>query len=299
MTGFRWRLVLSAVGAVFLIALGVAWYQLPSVGANLLLHPQRRAEAGLAPQTCESTTFAGDRLSLKGWRCHAPGDSRGTLVYLHGIGDNRWSGAGIVKRFGTRGFDVVAYDERAHGESDGDACTYGFFEKEDLHRVIDTIGHGPIILLGHSLGAAVALQEAAGDPRITTVVAAETFSDLRTVATERAPFFFSSGVIDRGFRLAEREARFQVDAVSPVNAARQITIPVLMIHGEADTDTPPGHSQRVFDALAGPKRLILVPGARHNESLRGDVWDQIDRWVDAVVGSSTDDHESRPTNPKG
>ena len=164
-------------------------------------------------------------------------------------------------------------------------CTYGFFEKHDLHRVLDTAGPGPIVLVGTSLGAAVALQEAAGDARVTAVVAAETFSDLRTVATERAPFFFTSGVITRAFELAEREGRFQVDAVSPVMAAAAIKCPVLLIHGAADADTPPAHSERVLAALAGPKRLILVPGAGHNESLRGAVWDEIERWIDSALGS--------------
>ena len=72
---------------------------------------------------------------------------------------------------------MIAYDSRAHGDSQGDACTYGFFEKEDLHRVIDTLGPGPVVLIGTSLGAAVALQEAADDRRVSAVVAAETFSD--------------------------------------------------------------------------------------------------------------------------
>ena len=60
----------------------------------------------------------------------------------------------------------VAYDSRAHGESEGDVCTYGFFEKRDLHQVLDSIGPGPIALVGTSRGAAVALQEAAEDARV-------------------------------------------------------------------------------------------------------------------------------------
>jgi pimeloyl-ACP methyl ester carboxylesterase len=96
-----------------------------------------------------------------------------------------------MDRFRKLGFDVVAYDSRANGESEGDACTYGFHEKEDLREVLNSIEKGPVILLGSSLGAAGALQLAASDQRITAVVAAETFSDLRTVVTERAPFFFT------------------------------------------------------------------------------------------------------------
>jgi pimeloyl-ACP methyl ester carboxylesterase len=180
----------------------------------------------------------------------------------------------------------MAYDSRAHGDSEGDLCTYGVFEKQDLHRVLDSVQSGPIVLIGTSLGAAVALQEAAGDPRVTAVVAAETFSDLRTVATERAPFFFSAGVISRAFRLAEQQGGFRIDAASPVTAAAAITQPVLLIHGDSDVETPPDHSRRVMDALAGPKRLILVPGAGHNQSLRGTVWTEIERWIDSVIQTS-------------
>ena len=277
------QLVVIGSSALLLI-LGIVASQLPGAGAGALLHPGRRRVVGPPPPTCSERTFAGDGVSLQGWQCRTSSPRRGTVVYLHGVADNRTSGAGLVDRFGRRGFDVIAYDSRAHGESEGDACTYGYFEKVDLHRVLDAIvDPGPIVLIGTSLGAAVALQEASPDRRVVAVVAAETFSDLRTVATERAPFFFTAGVVARAFELAEQQGRFQVDAVSPVAAASTLSQPVLLIHGAEDTDTRPAHSQRVLAALAGPKRLILVPGAGHNQSLRGEVWAEIERWVDGVV----------------
>ena len=272
--------------AVFLVVVALVVSQLPAVGAGGLLHPARRRVDGNPPPTCQDSTFTGEGLNLRGWRCHASAPRRGTLVYLHGIADNRTSGAGVVERFVARGFDAIAYDSRAHGESDGTVCTYGFFEKEDLRRVLDTVSPGPIVLIGTSLGAAVALQEAALDNRVSAVVAAETFSDLRTVAIERAPFFFTSGIIKRAFDIAERQGRFQVDSVSPVAVAARITSPVLLIHGASDSKTPPDHSRRVFAALAGAKRLILVDGAGHNQSLRGEVWDEIERWLEGRVPSS-------------
>ena len=70
------------------------------------------------------------------------------------------------------------------------------------------------MLVGTSLGAAVAVQEAALDARVTAVVAAETFSDLRTVATERAPFFFTRGRSIERFQIAEEQGRF--DSTKPV-----------------------------------------------------------------------------------
>jgi alpha-beta hydrolase superfamily lysophospholipase len=271
------------IAAVILVILAAAAEQLPALGAGGLLHPSRRQVTSPAPSGCEAATFQGDGVTLKGWRCRADSTRRGTVIYLHGIADNRTSSAGVIQRFRPRGFDVIAYDSRAHGESEGTACTYGFFEKRDLRQVVDTVTSGPIVLIGSSLGGAVALQEAADDRRIAAIVAAETFSDLRTVATERAPFVFSSSAIDRAFRLAEQQGHFDVDAVSPVAAAARIRVPVLLIHGDADVDTSPDHSRRIFEALGGPKRLILVPGARHNQALGGPVWSDVEQWLDGVL----------------
>lgn len=220
---------------------------------------------------------------LRGWRFRAPDPRRGTVIYLHGSADNRTSGLFVAQRFTPRGYDVVVYDSRAHGESGGEACTYGYYEKQDLRRVIDAAGPGPVAVIGVSLGGAVALQAAAVDDRITTVVAVSTFSDLRTVATERAPSFASASEIEEAFRIAERTASFRVDDVSPVASARTIAVPVLLVHGQDDGETPAAHSQRIFAALRGPKRLILVPGAGHADALRPDVWNAIDAWIDGAL----------------
>ena len=120
----RWWLVLIGVTAIVLVALGLAASQPPGIGAGGLLHPGRHRVTASPPPTCEDVTFAGDGVSLKGWRCRTPLARRGTLVYLHGVADNRTSGTGAVERFGRRGFDVVAYDSRAHGESEGDVCIW-------------------------------------------------------------------------------------------------------------------------------------------------------------------------------
>ncbi len=279
--------VMGASAGLAIVLTIVACAQLPALGAGGLLHPARHIARGPAPARCVDSELEGDDVTLRGWRCRSAMERpRGTIVYLHGIADNRGSATGVVQRFTARGFDVIAYDSRAHGESGGDACTYGYFEKRDLHKVVDTIAAAPVILIGTSLGAAVALQEAADDPRIAAVVAAETFSDLRTVASERAPAFFTRGTIDRSFRLAEQQGRLRVDAVAPAAAASRISAPVLLIHGAADVETPPAHSERVFAALPGSKRLILVPGARHNQSLNSDdTWKEIELWIDGVLAA--------------
>jgi pimeloyl-ACP methyl ester carboxylesterase len=273
--------------AVLSVALALAAGCVPSQwAASALLHPPRRGIDHQPAGTFEALKLQGDGVILRGWRFPAKGAPRGTIVFLHGVADNRSSGIGVAQRFTARGFDVIAYDSRANGESTGDACTYGYYEKRDLSRVIDRVAKRPIILLGQSLGAAVALQTAAEDDRVAAVVGAEVFSDLRTLARERAPFILSEGSLNRAFARAEAEARFKVDEVSPVLAARRIRVPVILIHGDADRDTPPDHSRRVFAALTGQKRLIIVPNARHNRSLNGEIWSEIESWIDRVAGSS-------------
>jgi uncharacterized protein len=276
----RWIL---GAGVIVVLMAALLWWQLPGIGAGALLHPARSTAISTPPARCVNAELPGDTIALRGWLCGTPLTSRGTLVVLHGVADTRRSTAPIVERYLARGFDVIAYDSRAHGQSAGDMCTYGFYEKRDLRSVIDAFGHGPIVLLGTSLGAAVALQEAASDPRVVAVVAAESFSDLRTVATERAPFVFTPGSIREAFALAERLGQFRVDEVSPLDAAKSISASVLLVHGAADVETRPDHSQRIYDALKGPKRLILVPGIGHNHSLQPEVWPEIDAWIDRAL----------------
>jgi len=273
--------LLIVAGLIGVLVLAAA--QLPVVGAGALLHPSRRSVRVPAPQGCASASFPGRDVSLEGWTCPTTAPpSRGTLIYLHGIADNRTSGSGVIRRFTAKGFDVVTYDSRAHGESGGDACTYGYFEKEDLRLVMDHVRATDVVLVGTSLGAAVALQTAS-DPRVKAVVAAESFSALRSIAAERAPFVFTERLINKAFALVEQQAHFRVDDVSPLSAAGSIVAPVLVIHGEDDTETSPDHARRLFAALPGPKWLILVPGAGHSQSLGREVWTEIDRWIDAAL----------------
>lgn len=283
----RTRNALAATVTTLVVALFVALdHVAPPVAAGGLLHPWRRPVTQAPPPGCRDATFDGEGVTLRGWQCQAVGPRRGTLVYLHGVADNRTSAVGAIQMLTTAGLDVVAYDSRAHGESTGTACTYGYLEKQDLRRVVARLAPGHVVLLGTSLGAAIALQDAPDDSRISGVVAAETFSDLKTVARERAPCILTNRMIRRAFALAESQGGFRVDEVSPEAAARRIRIPVLLIHGAADIDTSPDHTRRVFAALAGPKALVLVAGAHHNDSLNApDTWRRIRTWLDEVLGS--------------
>jgi dipeptidyl aminopeptidase/acylaminoacyl peptidase len=117
---------------------------------------------------------------------------------------------------------------------------------------------------------------------VAGVIAVASFSDVETVARERAPFFASAGQVTEALALAEREAKFPVAEASPRKAAPRIRVPVLLIHGAEDDETPPDHSRRIHDALGGPKELLLVEGAGHGDALRPQAWQRIEAFLERV-----------------
>jgi uncharacterized protein len=281
----KWlRRILGALGTV-LLALVLAAFAIgfpPSWGAGALLHPARRPVGAPPALTKRDVVVQSGDVTLRGWLFPSSGVSRGTtVVYLHGSADNRDSGNWIAERLVPKGYDVLAYDGRAHGESTGDACTYGVLEKQDLRRALDQLGIQRFLLVGASLGAAVALQAAPDDPRVIGVVAASTFSDLETIARDRAPPTMREAQIREAFDLAGKQAAFRVADASPLRAASRITVPVLIVHGADDRETSPEHSRRVYAALSGPKTLRVVENAGHNGVL-SIIWPEVERWIDDV-----------------
>src|SRR3954470_22051267 len=108
----RWRWPATTLVAVLFLSSAYGASQLPLFGAGAILHPARRHVAAALPASCENAIFAGAGIVLRGWRCRASGVRRAAIVYLHGVADNRSSGAGIIERFSKRGFEVIAYDSR-------------------------------------------------------------------------------------------------------------------------------------------------------------------------------------------
>lgn len=280
--------VVVKTAAALAIATNVACFP-PEWGANAILHPTRRPAVGQPDLAHEDIAFrTDDGLLLKGWLFRTPGPRRGLMVYLHGIADNRRSGIGLAQRFVPKGWDVLAYDSRAHGQSEGKDCTYGFREKRDLSLALDAMRAEGAVLFGSSLGAAVALQAGAIEPRVRGIIAQSSFSDLETIVCERAPGIATADEVQKALALAEKGGSFRRAEVSPRNAARLIRVPVLLIHGARDRETAPSHSQRIYDALTGPRQILLVSGAGHNDVLaREEVWRVVEEWLARLDGWSS------------
>ncbi|MGB9772764.1 MAG: alpha/beta hydrolase [Bacteroidota bacterium] len=278
-------LISILVAAVALFVIGVLALA-ASAGPIILLRPQRCTPADLRNSgkcaypddfSLPSEPFsvqALDNLTLRGWIIpyRAP---RGTVIFLHGVGECKSQGLPVANLLFQNGYTTVLVDSRAHGESDGDVCTYGYREKDDLRRIIDELEVRarivqPLVLMGISMGAAIALQTAAIEPRINGVIAEASFINLKTAVLEyeyktiRLRSKLLQTII---VRRAERYANFSAEEVCPLSAVRKITVPILFIHGTSDPRVSYKASELLFQHAAGPKELFLVQGAHHT-----DVW---------------------------
>lgn len=254
-----------------------------SVGAALIHSPFQTPRMDSPTDPFDEISFkTSDGLLLRGWYFRTDDAPRGLVIYLHGKDSNRGNGAKAARFLLRRGFDVLAYDARAHGKSDGRYCTLGYREKDDVRRAMDQFaGDKPVFLVGESMGAATALQTAPVDGRVKGVISAATFSDLETVVRDRAVIGREKDIVATMKRF-EEDTGVRVADVSPVESARAIKIPVLLVHGKEDFGTPFEHSKRVLDALVvEDKKLVHLDGVGHGDVLMHDVtWEYIARWID-------------------
>jgi dipeptidyl aminopeptidase/acylaminoacyl peptidase len=236
-----------------------------------LLEPR---DAGLPQEDLILTTEQGYRLSC--WYVRQPNEARGTIIYLHGLGDCKIGGVPYARLFYGKGFNVFLYDSRRHGNSEGQYCTYGFHEKHDLSIAINHLKSltdtriGKIGVIGTSMGAAVALQAAAIDHRIDAVVAEASFTDLRTIMVDyqkriiKLPWHFLRNLaMSRSQSLAGFKARY----VSPIHAVRNVQMPILFIHGTDDSRIRAEYSKALYNSANQPKELLLIHKGDHTDLL--------------------------------
>ena len=101
----------------------------------------------------------GSQLAVSRWQ--APGPA---IVFLHaGVADRR-SWIAVAAELQGDGFDLVAYDRRGYGDTPAAAESSSFTHVEDLFTIIDNLGLERVLLVGNSMGGAVALDTALMHP---------------------------------------------------------------------------------------------------------------------------------------
>jgi alpha-beta hydrolase superfamily lysophospholipase len=248
------------------------------------LNPERLQEAAQTFARTGATKVdfnvrANDGVELRGWKVVPPAANGDWVLLFHGVSDNRTGDLGHAEFLLRHGYSVVMMDSRAHGQSGGDMATYGWEERYDTVAITDALYATEKVrnLYAHgvSMGAAIALQSAAVEPRIAAVSAEDPFASLREVSYDYAGLDVSPLLGKALFRPASifalravaKTGGFNPDEVSSEKAVTQRPFPVLLICGTDDHRIPCRHAQAIYDAATGPKELWIVQGAGHASAL--------------------------------
>ncbi len=196
-----------------------------------------------------------DGLRIHAWYATHP-QARASVVWSHGNGGNIGDRASLLVALAARGLDVLAYDYRGYGKSEGRPTEAGVyldaeaaFDSEREHRG-ETV---PIACFGESLGGAVSIRLATRRPCAAVAVVA-TFTRLSDVAWRHyGPLAPLAG------------DRFDSSAL-----VGTLKVPFFCAHGDRDELVPYELGERLYASAAEPKRFLRISGAGHN-----DVFDQV------------------------
>jgi alpha-beta hydrolase superfamily lysophospholipase len=234
---------------------------------ELTFRPAREAASWYAglPAGVEEVTVpipAGDGGDhIDAWWWPAEDASAPAVLYLHGA---RWNLTGQVYRLRQLrdfGFSVFAIDYRGFGRSAGELPSEETVY-QDARAAWNWLAQrqpdrARRFIYGHSLGGAVAIDLAASlEPSqpAAGLIIESTFTSLADIAAELSSRWLP-------FSLLLSQKFDSIDKMTKVSA------PVLIVHGEGDRYVPYRFSQALFDAAKAPKKLLLVEGGSHNNSM--------------------------------
>jgi acylglycerol lipase len=242
----------------------------------------------------------GTSLRVHHWPASSPPRARVTIVHGYGEHGARYAELGLA--LNQAGFDALAYDQRGHGESGGRRGFCDRFEQylEDLDAILaehERLSPGvPRLLLAHSFGGLVATLHIIerGNDHAGLVLSGPLFRVKlqvplwKTVAARAAARIYPALALPSGLsgaavaRDPEIARAYDADPLSLENAtagwyvamidaqarafaeAGRVTLPLLLMHGEADVVTDPVASAEIFPRFGSPdKTLELLASAFH------------------------------------
>ena len=219
-----------------------------------------------------------DDIPLRGWWI-AREDRGPSVILVHGITSNRAAGKSLplAARLSAEGYNVLLFDQRGHGESGGERVSSGFHERRDLGGAIDFlkslgVAESSIGVLGSSMGAGTALLTLQDEPGVQAAVFESPYasaSDLISFEIARRtvlPQWFAPVFIPGATLLSRLLYDIDVGVLAPERAAAELTYPILVIHGEADTRVPFEHAQRVLDAAPEGSELWSPDCMGHSDA---------------------------------
>lgn len=221
------------------------------------------------------TNKSGKIEKLYGW--WIPGNSAGkpaeVLLYLHGRGFNIGANINQSYRFRQLGFSVLLIDYRGYGRSEG-----SFPKESQVYEDAETAYNylvkqrqllpSQILLYGHSMGGAVAIELAIKHPEAAGLIVQSSFTSMADMVES----YSLMQLFPVRLLLTQR--------FNSIAKVRSLQMPVLFVHGTADPFIPAAMSKTLYTGSPQPKKFLLVPNAKHNN---GDAFFNNDEYRQKIV----------------
>ena len=200
------------------------------------------------------------------------------VIYLPGNSSSRCEALPLLSFLLPMNISVFAFDFCGSGRSDGEFISLGYYEKEDVHTVINYLRHSnkvsTIGLWGRSMGAATSILYAKETDKkgiISCIVSDSAFSSLSKLIDEfvnkviTLPQFFIDMLKTQVGDIIEKKANFRIEKIEPIQNLEKIkSIPILFCHGLDDTFINNHHCKDLYKAYGGQKEIVIFEG-EHNE----------------------------------
>ena len=227
---------------------------------RVLFSPRREEEPDLIPPSARSVAFEVEPGLTVGGRLYPAGDRAPAILFFHGNGEIAADYDDLAPLYTRMGITLLVADYRGYGTSGGTPTASHLLVDavavfNQVGRVLEGCGLTPprLYVMGRSLGSAAAIEVAlrAGE-RLAGLIVESGFSD-------------TLGLLARlGLRVVGAdEGR---DGFGSAVKMGHIRTPALVIHGQSDVLIPASDGQELYRRCAAThKRLVLIPGAGHND----------------------------------
>ena len=236
-------------------------------GINAFKQPNDAAD----PADKKIILTTSDHLKLEGWY-KAADNAKGTVCLFHGHGGKKSGTNAEAQVFQKLGYNTFQLDFRAHGSSEGNTCTIGYYESEDVALAYDFVqskGEKNIVLWGISMGAA-AVTKSINDYQLkpSKIILEMPFGSILQAAEGRiklmglppeplARLITFWGGVEHGFWAFN---------MKPVDFAKKIDCPVLLQWGANDPRVSKKEIDDIYSNITSAKKLVVYDNSKH-ESL--------------------------------
>jgi pimeloyl-ACP methyl ester carboxylesterase len=239
-------------------------------------HPQKvfstPSDFGLQfEEICFSTS---DGITLRGWWIPSKAQDP-VIIFLHGYAGSMDPDLKYAPAIHDAGFNILMFDFRAHGRSEGSMTTLGALEIEDAQAAITYVkskGVTDIGLLGFSMGGRVALLTSANDDRVQAVVSDGAPLRLSTALLENlkekgVPVIFRHLIVYSMLLGASVRSGKNLFKTDPINIRQKLFgKPVFLIHAGDDHYTEKTELLLFFDSIGKKAEYLEIPGVKHRET---------------------------------